>query len=161
MPFLPVVASIISLLSGFHYEVGRFSHYAPNDGHNGGELACGGQYTHEQEHIAYRKWYRKGCGSYVLVYSADTGKLNLTTIQDGGPYGIYKGHLRDSFRKGNWAVYTGATPPAGWRWRGLIDASYGLWVALDKPAFLSRVHVVHAPRWLSRALARSRYFASI
>lgn len=148
-------------LVGVQHEVGRFSSYAPGDGFNAGELACGGQFTKDQVHIAYRRWHRRGCGSSVLVYSSQTNRMVLTTIQDAGPFGIYTGPLRHAKRDGRWRVFTGSKPPKGWKWRGLIDASYGLWVALDRPGFLSRVHIYHLPDWVSRSAKRSLDFLSI
>jgi len=156
-----LVRLLVGLVGDGTYEVGRFSHYAPGDGSNGGELACGGQFTREQVHIAYRRWYKRGCGSAVVVYSATTGKWKLTTIQDGGPYGIYKGPLKYSHRPGNWRVYTGSRPPEGWKWRGLLDASYGLWLELGRPRFLSRVHLIVLPSWVNQLRTNSRVLAWI
>ena len=139
-------------VASIEHEEGRFSHYAPGDGHNAGELACGGKFTREQVHIAYRGWHKRGCGSHVIVYSEDTQVAVLTTIQDAGPFGAYRGPIRRAKAEGRWKVITGALP-AGWKWRGLLDASYGLWVKLRRPRFLSRVHLVHVPGWLAPAAA--------
>lgn len=158
--YVSLVQGIV-VLSSIEHEVGGFSHYAPGDGQNGGELACGGEFTQDQVHIAYRRWRKRGCGSYVVVYSEDTGQVALTTIQDGGPYGIYTGPLKRAKREGRWRVHTRYQLPEGWKWRGLIDASHGLWKVLGKPKFLTRVHLWHVPGWLVAPLRRSRVFLSI
>jgi len=131
-------------------EVGPVSTYRPGDGYNAGTLACGGQFTKRQVHIAHRRWRRFGCGSAVGVYSKETGRFVLTTIQDAGPYGIID-------RDKNWKVWTKSfRPPKGWRFRGLVDLSWALWKKLGKPKFLSKVVLYHLNRDAVRLIKRQR-----
>jgi hypothetical protein len=115
--------------------------YKPNDGFNHGRLACGGTFTHKQNHIAYRRWHRVGCGTKVVVCSVDTSRCSVSYVRDAGPYGIYKPPLKHAVREGRWRVWTRSEPPKGWRWRTVVDLSYGLWRLLGEPAALSKVHL--------------------
>lgn len=124
------------------HEAGRLSFYAPNDGHNRGILACNSKrFTHTQEHIAYRRYYKVGCGCKVIVCVEATQRCALTKVMDAGPFGIYKPPLRHAVRDGRYKVWPALKPPPGWRWRGLVDISIALWHRLGKPPFLSRVHL--------------------
>jgi hypothetical protein len=120
-------------------ESGALSTYHPGDGHNAGTLSCGGRFNWKQRHIAYRKWRRVGCGRRVLVIAHRTGRAAITTVRDAGPFGIIS--------RGRRRVYTGSTmAPKGWRWRGLADLSWALWVDLGRPPFLSRITLIWLPR---------------
>jgi hypothetical protein len=128
-----------------HVESGRISNYAPNDGSNSGNLSCGGRLTDAQVHIAYRRWWKVGCGRRVLVCAEQTARCVMATVRDGGPYGIYRGHLMNN------VVATPAErkrgrPRKGWKWRGLCDTSPGLHRKLGRPDFLSKVHLFFLPR---------------
>ncbi|RLC61778.1 MAG: hypothetical protein DRI48_10355 [Chloroflexi bacterium] len=140
-----------------HIETGRSSAYRPHDGHNRGELACGGTFTYTQAHIAYRKWWRYGCGRRVIVCSGNTGICELTTIQDAGPYGIYTGPVRRCVEDGRWKVWTKSRPPPGWKWRAVVDLSWGLWLKLGRPRALSKVTLYILPRWLSKTRKPRRF----
>jgi hypothetical protein len=110
-------------------EVGPLSHYEPNDGFNNGELACGGQYTTSQRHIAHRRVYKFGCGQPVLVCSLQHFTCSTTQIQDAGPYGADCPTRR--------IVWTDYKLPKGCAWRAIADLSYQLWVDLGRPEFRS------------------------
>jgi len=134
------VAVILSLLSsGYEMERGRLSVYRPGDGFNSGELACGGEFTEDQVHIAHRKWWRIGCGTPVLVCARRTKRCEWATVQDAGPFGIYRGKLKRAVAEGRWKVWVKRRPPPGWRWRAVGDLSVGLWRKLGKPRALSEV----------------------
>ena len=138
-------------------DTGRLSVYKPGDGFNHGRLACGGTFTHEQNHIAYRKWHRVGCGRKVLVCAVSTGRCVLSRVMDAGPYGIYRPPLKHAVRDGRWKVWTKKEPPEGWKWRAVVDVSYKLWVLLGKPPFLSRVRI-----FLNKAMgSQKRYPAAL
>jgi hypothetical protein len=128
------------------------TYYKPGDGHNRGLLACGGKFTDEQVHIAHRKWWKWGCGRSVRVCSLDTNRCVVAPIMDGGPYGMITGSLRNAKKEGRWKVQPKAdrlasrSPPPGWRFRGIADLSYGLWLKLGKPKGLSRVRLYFLPR---------------
>jgi len=120
--------------------------YAPGDGHNRGLLACGGEFAKRQEHIAYRRWWKVGCGRKVLVCAEATKRCVHTTVRDAGPFGIYRGPLRRAQTEGRWRVCIASRPPEGWKWRGVADLSYALWQRLGRPRFLSRVHLYFLTR---------------
>ena len=122
------VLILVNLLTAYDY--GRLSVYKPNDGFNHGKLACGGTFRAHQNHIAYRKWHTVGCGTRVIVCATDTSRCVVSYVQDAGPYGIYKPPLRHAVREGRWRVWTRSKPPKGWRWRAVVDLSYGLWKQL-------------------------------
>ena len=127
---LPLTLGAMSL----QIQIGPSSTYSPGDGHNVGVLACGRnvRYTRTQEHIAHRRWRKLGCGRPVLVWTPSTGRATLTKVMDGGPYGIVN-------KKGDWGVWTRSKPPPdGWRYRGLVDLSWALWLRLGRPRFLSK-----------------------
>jgi hypothetical protein len=118
---------------------GPTSMYKPRDGHNRGQLACGGTFTAEQEHVAHRRWRKLGCGRKVVVYSRETQQLVATHVMDAGPFGITDG-------KGGWRCWTRSlTPPEGWRFRGAMDLSVALWRRLGRPRFLSRAKLFVVP----------------
>lgn len=125
---------------------GGVSVYAPGDGQNAGELACGGAFTGEQKHVALRQWRKLGCGRMLLVLS-ETGWA-VAPVMDAGPFGIYTGPLAGAVRDRRWKVCTGPKPPVGWRWRGAMDLSIGLWKSLGRPRFLSRAVVLPLPYWI-------------
>lgn len=142
------MAGILLLLSllgadSTQHVSGRLSVYAPGDGYNAGDLACGGRLTEEQVHVAVRDWRRRRCGSPVLVCAEATNTCVLATVQDAGPFGIYRGRLRRAVEDGRWKVWTKGRPPKGWKYRAVTDLSIGLWRALGKPRFLSRVHLLY------------------
>ena len=122
---------------------GRLSMYRPGDGFNAGQLACGGTFTEQQEHVAIRNWHRVGCGCPVRVCAQNTGVCRWTKVRDAGPFGIYTGPLRHAVREGRWKVWTGRVPPKGWKWRAVVDLSYGLWRSLGRPAPLSEVSLTY------------------
>jgi len=120
-------------------ETGRTSYYAPGDGHNAGKICCGGiQYTTTQIHIAYRRWWKYGCGRAVLIWVPQTRSIALTRIMDAGPFGIYTGNLRGAVKDGRWKVWTKTYPPDGWRWRAGLDMSVGLWKKMGRPRALTK-----------------------
>lgn len=126
---------------------GRLSVYRPGDGWNRGELACGGIYRETQLHIAHRNWRRLGCGRRVMVCAEDTGRCVLTRVMDAGPWGIYRGPLRNAVPDGRWKIWTRSLrPPKGWRFRAVTDLSWALWKRLGRPRGLSRVHLTFLPR---------------
>lgn len=129
---------VVMLLHLTSVDAGKLSFYWPGDGSNAGHLSCGGSFTHDMEHIAYRGWRRVGCGRPVLVCSESSVTCALSRVRDSGPFGIVHGR--------RWRVHTGGRPPAGWRWRAAADLSLGLWQRLDRPASLSRVYLVFLPR---------------
>jgi hypothetical protein len=132
---------------GALYDAGPLSMYYPGDGWNAGELACGGRFTQDQVHIAYRKWRKVGCGRRVLVCARDTSRCVMATVQDAGPFGIYTGPLKNAYREGRWKVFTGpGRPPKGWRYRAVVDLSVGLWRKLGRPRGLSHVSLLFLPR---------------
>lgn len=119
------------------YKEGPLSTYAPGDGYNRGKLACGDRpFTRQQRHIALRDYDRHGCGSPVLVQAISTGKIAAGTVEDAGPFGAVK-------QKGKgYRVWTGRRPPKGWRWRGAVDISVGMWVSLGRPRFLTYARIL-------------------
>ncbi len=121
------------------HESGPLSVYRPNDGYNHGKLACGGQYTENQVHIAHRRWRQLGCGRKVWVYSKQTKRYIEAIVSDAGPFGIVN-------NKGHWKTWTKSyKPPKGWRYRGMVDLSWALWKKLGRPEFLSTAHLYFAP----------------
>jgi hypothetical protein len=142
---LTLLIAVVLAHAPVHVESGRISMYAPNDGSNSGNLACGGRLTHDQVHIAYRRWWKVGCGRKVLVCAEQTGRCVLATVQDGGPYGVYKGRLRNR-RVASKMERKRGRPRKGWKWRGLCDTSPGLYRKLGRPDFLSKVHLFFLPR---------------
>ena len=149
-------STILVALLGLHScDSGRLSVYAPGDGHNRGLLACGGEFTKRQEHVAYRRWWKVGCGREVLVCAEATGRCALTTVRDGGPYGVYQGRLRNR-RTATPAERRAGAPREGWQWRGAADLSYKLWIRLGRPPFLSGVQLFffkRTPRGGSRRIS--------
>lgn len=141
---------------------GALSVYAPNDGWNSGELACGGRFRRGQEHIAYRGWRRVGCNRRVVVCADATWRCVLTTVRDAGPFGIYTGPLRNAVPEGRWRVFTGpGRPPRGWRYRAVADLSYALWRRLGRPGGLTRVRLFFLPRDGGRAAAAVDWLFSL
>lgn len=139
---------IATLFLGQPAESGPLSVYRPGDGSNSGQLACGGAFTKTQIHIAHRRWKKLGCGRLVVVRSRQTGRVVLAAVRDAGPFGI----VDDA---GSWRVWTKGRPlPRGWRYRGLTDLSWGLWIRLDRPRFLSRVDLHFLPRGAEAILER-------
>jgi len=139
--------------------IGPGSMYRPGDGFNAGTLACGGTFTSEQNHIAYRRWCYMGCGRRVLVCSYQTKRCILSKVWDGGPYGIITGPVRRAKKEGRWRRHTRGPVPAGWRYRGITDLSVGAWRLLGRPRFLSPIHLFFlprvGPRWCDAAAPRS------
>lgn len=127
-------------------ERGRLSVYWPGDGFNAGELACGGRFEATQEHVARRDWRRLGCGRRLVVCALATRRCARTTVRDAGPFGIYRGPLRNAVREGRWRVWTRRRPPPGWRFRAVVDLSRALWVRLGRPPALSEVVLYVLPR---------------
>lgn len=148
------MAALISLLAALllpdvgavRVEWGRLSVYRPGDGWNRGELACGGRYTEHQVHLAHREWRRLGCGRRVQVCAEATGRCVVARIMDAGPWGIYRGPLRNAVPDGRWKVWTRPRPPRGWRFRAVTDLSWALWKKLGRPRGLSRVRLAILPR---------------
>ena len=126
---------------------GKLSYYWPGDGSNAGELACGGSFTPDMEHVAYRGWRRVGCGRLVLVCAEHSVSCAVSRVRDAGPFGIARGRSR--------RVHTRARPPAGWRWRAAADLSLALWQRLERPSAFTHVYLVFLPEglgsWLRRA----------
>ncbi|MCU0912957.1 MAG: hypothetical protein MUC88_00165 [Planctomycetes bacterium] len=108
--------------------VGALSVYHPGDGHNHGELACGGRLTWQSEHIAIRRW-RGRCGARVRVCVGGGRRCVWSTVRDSGPWGATDGR--------RWEVQIRLK--RGWRRRAVVDLSWALWVKLGRPPFLSRV----------------------
>jgi len=132
--------------------VGALSVYAPDDGHNGGTLACGGAYRWNQHHIAIRSWRRVGCGATAKVCvcarvgagqprhaAGQSGaprrprRCVWTEVRDSGPWGLQCGR--------RWRVWTKHRVPRGCRRRAVVDLSYALWRALGSPKFLTKVRI--------------------
>jgi hypothetical protein len=111
--------------------VGGLSTYHPGDGHNGGELSCGGRFTFKQNHVAIRQW-RGRCGRPVVV-CVRHGRCIVSKIMDSGPWGAINA-------RGHWEVQVPRLKP-GYRRRGVVDLSWGAWKALGRPRFLNRVAV--------------------
>ena len=132
------------------HESGRLSVYRPRDGSCGTELACGGTFSETSRHIAYRRWWAVGCGRVVLVHSVQTGLWSASFVRDGGPYGVYRGAIRRCVQDGRYRVASRrerrrGRPDRGWTWRGLTDLSWGLWLDLGSPDFLSEVRLYFFP----------------
>jgi len=142
-----LVLALATVFFSSSYDAGRLSFYWPGDGHNNGLLACGGRFSSDQVHIAYRGWRRVGCRRLVLVCADSSGKCALARVMDAGPFGIYKGRLKGCAAEGRRRVWTKSlTPPAGWKWRGQADLSVALWKKLGKPRFLTKVRLYFLPR---------------
>lgn len=139
-----MIAYVLALLGILHLESGPLSVYAPGDGMNRGQLACGGIFTHQDEHIAIRRPHRVGCGSKAIVCA--NGRCVKTKVKDAGPFGI----IRIDGKPG-WKTCTRSNPPRGWRWRGTVDVSIGLWKKMGRPKFLTDATVVILPRRVERA----------
>lgn len=133
-------------VAGFTLETGRLSVYRPGDGFNAGELSCGGKFTAEQVHIAHRRWRRIGCGTPVFVCASATKRCAWATVRDAGPFGIYRGKLKNCVREGRWKVWLKSRPPVGWRWRAVVDLSWGLWKKLGRPGGLTKVTLLYQQR---------------
>ena len=150
LPMLFQQLPILHIAKSIKVEEGRLSWYKPNDGFNSGELSCGGRFTNKQMHIAHRRWKSRGCGRKVLVCTDNTDKCVLTKVWDAGPYGIYKGKLRNAVKEGRWKNWpkprSNPTPPKNWKWRAHVDLSYALWLKLGKPNALSRVRLYFMPK---------------
>lgn len=129
---------------------GKLSYYWPGDGSNGGQLACGGSFTADMEHIAYRGWRRVGCGRLVMVCSERRLTCSFSRVRDAGPFGVVRGR--------SWKVHTGSRPPAGWRWRAAADLSLALWQRLDRPPALSQVYIMFLPAGIVPLLKRVEQF---
>lgn len=140
---------ILGLLLNGNTESGLLSVYAPGDGMNAGELACGGTFTEDQVHIAHRSWRSLGCGRIVLVCAHQTGRCALAQVMDAGPFGVIHGPLKRAAADGRWKVHLGRRPPPGWRWRAVVDLSWGLWRQLGRPKGLTRVTLRFAPTQVS------------
>lgn len=150
---LLAIAAFLGLELG-PVDTGRLSVYRPGDGSCGNELACGGPFTRRQRHVAYRKWWKVGCGRLVLVHAIQTNTWAAATVRDGGPYGVYRGALHRCVKEGRYRVASRAERRSGrltkgWKWRGSADLSWGLWLALGRPAFLSEVRMYIMP-WRRR-----------
>jgi len=135
-----VLVATLSLGLQTCVDYGRLSVYSPRDGYNRGELACGGNFTSKQKHIAYRGWRRVGCGRKVLVYAVDTKQCVLTSVQDSGPFGVTQG------KKWKPHVSLSRHPPKGWEWRAITDLSHALWIDLGRPRPLTPVLLFFLPR---------------
>lgn len=140
--------------------VGRLSVYKPGDGSCGKTTACGRTFTRSQLHIAHRRWWKYGCGRVVLAHAVETDRWAAATVQDGGPYGVYRGPLRRCVQEGRYRVASRrerrrGRPRRGWKWRGLTDLSWGLWRALGRPGFLSTVQLYFFPLRLRGGVERS------
>ena len=137
----------ILLLHMTSVDAGKLSYYWPGDGSNAGQLSCGGSFTADMEHIAYRGWRRVGCGRLVMVCAERSFSCALSRVRDAGPFGIVRGR--------SWRVHTGARPPSGWRWRAAADLSLALWQRLERPPPLTHIYMVFLPEsigpWLRRA----------
>ena len=145
MRSMETLLTLLMLL--FPSDGGRLSVYWPGDGFNAGRLACGGAFTIEQDHIAYRGWRKVGCNRPVLVCAVETGGCALSRVRDAGPFGIYSGRMRGARAERRWRVFTGpGRPPAGWRYRAVVDLSRRLWLRLGKPRGLSQVRLIFLPR---------------
>jgi hypothetical protein len=110
--------------------VGGLSMYHPNDGHNAGNLSCGGRFTWTQHHIAIREWRQVGCGARAQVCTPR--RCVWTSVRDSGPWGAVCGK--------RWQKQIRLQP--GCRRRGVVDLSWLVWIELGSPAFLSDVQVV-------------------
>jgi len=141
-------------------EIGRLSFYHPKDGSCGEEVACGGPFGWSDRHIAYRRWHQVGCGRLVLVYAVETDRWATAIVADGGPYGVYRGKLRRCVKEGRYRVASREERRSGklrqgWKWRGLTDLSYAVWVELGRPAFLGEVRLYFLPFRIPRRVWRS------
>ena len=152
-----IAMGAISLFSSSQ-DSGALSAYRVNDGRSGEELACGGLFTKEQSHIAYRGWKRVGCGRRVVVCTYDTARCVLTSVRDAGPFGIYRGKLKGAYNDARWSVYTGPRLPTGWRYRAITDLSWELWKRLGRPRGLSRVRLLFLSPGASHVLHFLRHF---
>lgn len=137
---------LVLLLHTTSFDAGGLSYYAPGDGYNHGILACGGEFTWEQDHLAYRAWHKMGCDRPVLVCAEDTLSCSISRVRDAGPFGIKKGN--------RWKVHVGQRAPKGWHFRAVTDLSHALWRRLGKPRPLSRVYMMFFPRPLARIIQR-------
>lgn len=146
-----VVEALVALVatsSAGYVERGRISVYWPGDGcRTGRVMACDRpnrrvRYTRGSWHVAVRDWRRVGCGTVLRICSEATGRCVRAPVLDSGPWGAYRGSLENARREGRYAVVTGSLP-TGWRWRGHVDVSRAVWVALGRPRFLSRVRVYY------------------
>lgn len=100
----------------------KLSVYWPGDGHNKGQLACGGVFSREQVHVAVRDWPQRGCRRRVVVFSAETGRAVLARVMDAGPFGIVRvtGSAGARERGKDWGIWTKSLrAPPGWRFRGM------------------------------------------
>jgi len=71
--------------------VGGLSMYHPGDGHNSGNLSCGGRLTWKSEHVAIRQWRKVGCGAKARVCVYGKARAHNTaaaaTERRGAVYG--------------------------------------------------------------------------
>lgn len=150
-------------LKGFTVDSGRLSVYHPNDGSNSGGLSCGGKLTWADNHIAYRRWWKVGCRRRVLVCTAATKRCAWSKVMDGGPYGVYRGSMKNCVKEGRYRVASReerrrGKPKVGWKWRsgpGGPDLSHALWKRLGRPPFLSAVTLYFPPRgWIRGSRAK-------
>lgn len=111
---------------------GSLSVYHFGDGMSGTELACGGQFTPQQSHVAIRQW-RGLCGAKARVCAEATGRCVWTTVRDSGPWGAVD-------ERGRWHVWPKPLPK-GWHRRAIADLTLPLWVELGRPPFLSSITV--------------------
>lgn len=109
--------------------VGGLSMYHPGDGHNAGNLSCGGRFTWTDHHIAIRQWRGK-CGARAQVCVGN--RCVWTVVRDSGPWGAVCGN--------RWQMQIRLQP--GCRRRGVVDLSWAVWVDLGRPAFLTNATVV-------------------
>jgi hypothetical protein len=83
-----------------------------------------------------------GCGRLVTVCSLETLRCVKSKVMDAGPFGIYRGKLKNCKPEGRWRRWTRSTrAPKGWKFRAVADLSWGLWKQLGKPRFLSYVYL--------------------
>jgi hypothetical protein len=132
---------------------GRLSMYWPGDScRTGRVLACDTPrrrrfYEPGSFHVAVRDWWRVGCGTVVRVCVEATGRCVRAPVLDSGPWGAIYGPTRNAKREGRWMIWTHSiTPPPPWRFRGHVDVSRAVWVALGRPPFLSRVRIYYPRR---------------
>jgi hypothetical protein len=103
-------------------------------------------YRRGSVHVAIREWRKIGCGTKVVVCAHKTARCAVAPVLDSGPWGIYRGKMKNAVKEGRWRVYTRSyVPPKGWKFRGLVDLSRELWRRLGRPRGLTGV-TVYVPR---------------